>query len=131
MSAGGLIHLIVELSIMGLLLLGFAMARRSHLDLTSQRDGLERNLRSLREDFDSILNAHFRTWDLTPAQRDVALLCLRGLRIKDIATLRNCAEGTVKAHMSAVFRAAGVRTRGEFVGLFMEEFLDHGSKFDG
>ncbi|WP_297781688.1 helix-turn-helix transcriptional regulator [uncultured Roseovarius sp.] len=130
-SPSGMVHLITELTIMGLLLLGVAMARRSHLDLVSQRDGLERNLRSLREDFDGILTTHFQTWDLTPAQRDVALLCLRGLRIKDIASLRKCAEGTVKAHMSAVFRAAGVRTRGEFVGLFMEEFLDHGSTFGG
>jgi len=33
--------------------------------------------------------------------------------------------------MSAVLRAAGVRTRGEFVGLFMAEFLDHRKMFDG
>jgi DNA-binding NarL/FixJ family response regulator len=127
LSLDGIAHLTVELAIMGLLLLGFAMARRSHLDLSAQRDALEQNLRSLRADFDDIIEARFADWGLTAAQRDVALLSLRGLRIKDIAAMRNTTEGTVKAHMSAVFRAAGVRTRGEFVGFFMEEFLDHGA----
>ncbi|PKQ13112.1 MAG: hypothetical protein CVT70_05150 [Alphaproteobacteria bacterium HGW-Alphaproteobacteria-1] len=127
LSLDGIAHLTVELAIMGLLLLGFVMARQSLLELSAQRDALEQNLRSLRDDFDDIIGARFADWGLTAAQRDVALLCLRGLRIKDIAAMRNTAEGTVKAHMSAVFRAAGVRTRGEFVGFFMEEFLDHGA----
>ncbi|MBE0414718.1 helix-turn-helix transcriptional regulator [Yoonia sp.] len=122
-----LIHLLSELLIMLLLLIGFGIARQIQRYLELQSDSMARDLRSLRGDFDSILHRQFESWQLTAAQRDVALLCLRGLRISDIAAIRGSAEGTVKAHFSAIFRAANVRTRSEFVALFMEEFIEHGT----
>ena len=124
LSLEGVLHLGSESMIMGLLILGFAIARSATRTLGRQRDYLDRKLSALHGDFDRILNDRFDHWRLTPAQRDVALLTLRGLRLSDIATARGSAEGTIKAHLSAVFRAAGVRTRAELVGLFMEDFLD-------
>lgn len=120
-------HLLSELAVMGLLVFGFALSRMAMSALRQQRDALSSNLRSLRGEFDVLLQARFARWNLTPAQRDVALLTLRGLRIAEIARLRGSAEGTVKAHLGAVFRAAGVGTRNELQGLFMEEFLDFGA----
>ena len=109
---------------MALLILGFAVARSAMRGLNRQHDLLDRKLRALRGDFDRILNDRFDRWGLTKAQRDVALLTLRGLRLSEIAQHRGSAEGTIKAHLGAVFRAADVRTRAELVGLFMEDFLD-------
>ena len=84
-------------------------------------------LGSLRGGFDALIQDRFAQWRLTPAQRDVALLTLRGLRLSEIAKARHCAEGTVKAHLNAIFRAARVGTLSEFIGLFMEELLDFGA----
>lgn len=131
LSARDLTHLVSELAMMVLLLAGFAIARRLTRLLAAQRDMLKGNLASLRGDFDRILHRRFDDWRLSPAQRDVALLCLRGLRIAEIAAARGSAEGTVKAHLGAVFRAAGVRGRSELMALFMEEFLDHGAAAAG
>ena len=124
LSLDGVMHLGSETAIMGLLIVGFAVARSAMRTLNRQRDFLDRKLRALRGDFDRILNDRFDRWGLTPAQRDVALLTLRGLRLSEIAQHRGSAEGTIKAHLGAVFRAADVRTRAELVGLFMEDFLD-------
>jgi len=124
LSLEGALHLGSESLIMGLLILGFAIARHAMRTLNGQRDRLDHTLRALRGDFDRILNVRFDGWNLTPAQRDVALLALRGLRLSEIARHRGSAEGTVKAHLGAVFRAADVRTRSELMGLFMEDFLD-------
>ena len=124
-------HLFTEVAVMALLVLGFALSRYALSAMQGERDRLRSDLRSLRGEFDAILQARFALWHLSPAQRDVALLTLRGLRISDIARLRGCAEGTVKAHLSAVFRAAGVGTRNELQGLFMEEFLDFGAVTEG
>lgn len=123
-SWDGVLHMGLECAMMGLLFVGFAMARGGLRALNMQRDLLERKLSALRGDFDRILKEHFDRWALTPAQRDVALLTLRGLRLSEIAQHRGNAEGTIKAHLGAVFRAAGVRTRAELVGIFMEDFLD-------
>lgn len=127
LSLNAALHLGSETLVLVLLVAGFALARASMRDLQQNRVALEVQLRSLRGEFDRILHDRFDRWNLTPAQRDVALMTLRGLRLSEIAGLRDCAEGTVKAHLSAVFRAAEVRTRSELVGLFMDEFIDFGS----
>lgn len=127
LGPGEATHLVSEGALMILLLTGFSLARSALRQVQRERDTARRDLRSLRGDFDTILHRQFEIWQLTPAQRDVALLTLRGATIADVAGMRNCAEGTVKAHLSAIFRAAGVRTRSELLGHFMDEFLDHGS----
>lgn len=127
LSVEGAAHLLSESAMLALLVVGFAVARMAVRTLHQERETLDRTLSSLRGDFDRILNDRFDRWQLTPAQRDVALLTLRGLRLSEIAQHRGSAEGTIKAHLSAVFRAAGVRTRAELVGLFMEDFLDFGA----
>ena len=62
-----------------------------------------------------------------PAERDIALLSLRGSRISDIAKMRNTSEGTVKAQLSAVYHKSGINTRSELLAFFMDEFLDYAS----
>jgi len=121
------LHVIVEFLALLLLIWGFVLARRHIRQLRQERDSNGLQLQSLRGEFDLILQDQFARWQLTEAERDIALLTLRGLKIADIAAARNTRQGTVKAHMSAVFRKAGVGTRGELNGLFMESFLDCGA----
>lgn len=121
-------HLLTEFLAVVLLFFGFAIARKTALRLRDERNSEHETLVSLKGQFDRILNRHFDDWCLTPAQRDIALLTIRGLRIAEIAKARGSAEGTIKSHMSAIFRAAGVSTRSELTGMFMDEFLDHGAE---
>jgi DNA-binding NarL/FixJ family response regulator len=48
---------------------------------------------------------------LTPRQRDVLQLLVRGSSNKEIAIALGLSEGTVKVHLAAVFRALGVNSR--------------------
>jgi DNA-binding NarL/FixJ family response regulator len=48
---------------------------------------------------------------LTPRQREVLGLLLKGKSNKEIARTLNLSEGTVKVHMAGLFRALGVNTR--------------------
>lgn len=73
--------------------------------------------------FHDIVSQHFDSWGLTPSERDVAMLTLKGLAIPEIADLRGSAEGTVKAHLSAIYRKAGVKGRGALLALFIEELM--------
>lgn len=56
-----------------------------------------------------------RLADLTPRQADVLRLILRGLPNKSIARELGLAEGTVKVHLAAVFKALGAANRTEAV----------------
>jgi DNA-binding NarL/FixJ family response regulator len=52
---------------------------------------------------------------LTPRQRDVLDELLKGKSSKEIARALDLAEGTVKIHLAAIYRAIGVRTRAEAI----------------
>ncbi|MBX3429808.1 MAG: response regulator transcription factor [Hyphomonadaceae bacterium] len=52
---------------------------------------------------------------LTLRQRDVLQELLKGQASKEIARSLDIAEGTVKIHLAAIYRALGVRTRAEAI----------------
>lgn len=52
---------------------------------------------------------------LTSRQRDVLTELMKGQSSKQIARALEIAEGTVKIHLAAIYRAAGVRTRAEAI----------------
>lgn len=55
--------------------------------------------------------ASFVTVELSPRQRQVLALAVRGTPVKLIARQLAIAEGTVKVHLSMVYRALGARNR--------------------
>lgn len=70
-----------------------------------------------------VMEAHFEDWALTPAEADVAAFTIKGFTIAEIAALRGSAEGTVKTHLNAIYRKAGVSGRGQLVSLLIEDLL--------
>ncbi|MCB1371179.1 MAG: helix-turn-helix transcriptional regulator [Rhodobacteraceae bacterium] len=73
--------------------------------------------------FLDLMEGNFAKWGLTPSERDVALLSIKGLSIAEIAALRATREGTVKAQSAAIYRKAGVNGRAQLLGLFVEDLL--------
>lgn len=84
-------------------------------------------LKHLREDFDDLVHSKFTAWDLTPAERDVALMLLRGLTVEEISQVRNVSKGTVKVQSHRVMQKADVASRVELMSLFLDEFMDVGT----
>lgn len=70
-----------------------------------------------------VMEGYFEDWRLTPAEADVASFTIKGCSIAEIAQLRGSAEGTVKTHLNAIYRKAGVSGRGELINLLIEEIL--------
>ena len=79
----------------------------------------ERLLRGLGEEIDRQL----REWDLTPVERETALLLLKGLGHKEIAALQQKSERTVRQHAIAVYRKSGLHGRAELSAFFLEDLL--------
>ncbi len=70
-----------------------------------------------------VMEGYFEEWRLTPAEADVASFTIKGFSIAEIASLRGSAEGTVKTHLNAIYRKAGVQGRSQLVTLLIEELL--------
>lgn len=86
-------------------------------------DRAEAALREARSAFRDVLEQRFADWDLTPAERDVALFAIKGFSTADIAGLRGVSEGTIKAQTNAIYRKAGVSGRPQLLSLFIDELV--------
>jgi len=110
------------------LFVGFWISRANERALYRQAHQSESRLTALREDFDALIDSHFARWQLTAAERDVALLTLRGLRLREISQVRSVSLGTVKSQTHAVLRKSGAGTRAGFIALIMDELLHESAR---
>jgi DNA-binding CsgD family transcriptional regulator len=63
-------------------------------------------------------------WGLSHAEKEVALLLLKGLSHKEIGQIRNVAEATVRQQGRAIYQKAGLAGRHELAAFFLEDLLD-------
>ncbi len=69
------------------------------------------------------IDAQFERWTLTPAEREVALLLLKGLSHKEIAGVRGVGEATVRQQAQGMYRKAGLSNRNDLAAFFLEDLL--------
>ena len=69
------------------------------------------------------IDAQFTRWGLTDAEREVALLLLKGLSHQEIATVRATSERTVREQARAVYAKAGLSGRATLSAFFLEDVL--------
>jgi len=120
------IHFIFEAVVTAALLLGIlfgAFALRRTVELLRAQD---QALAVARGALSDVIDRQFRAWALTPAERDVAFLALKGLDVAEIAELRGAAQGTVRAQLTRIYAKAGVSGRAQFAAFFVEDLLGQG-----
>ncbi|WP_238321287.1 helix-turn-helix transcriptional regulator [Thioclava atlantica] len=71
-----------------------------------------------------LMESQFRSWGLTTSEADVASFTIKGFSIAETAELRGSSEATVKSHLNAVYRKAGVSGRAQLVSVFVEELFE-------
>ncbi len=76
--------------------------------------------------FAQVLETRFVEWSLTAAERDIAILALKGFSIAEMANLRDTKEGTVKAQCAALYRKADVSGRVQLLSVFLDDLLADG-----
>jgi DNA-binding CsgD family transcriptional regulator len=75
------------------------------------------------QDLNAAIDSQFQRWDLTTAERGVALLILKGLSYKEVADTRGTSERTVRHQALAIYRKAGLAGRAEMAAFFLEDLL--------
>ena len=127
-------HLVLEIGAGVLALVGVAYFVRHAWALRRVADDLKRNLRASEaethrwrgeaqqalEGLGAAIDREFTKWSLTDAERNVALLLLRGMSHKEIAHQRGTGEGTVRQQSLAIYRKAGLSGRSSLAAFFLE-----------
>jgi DNA-binding CsgD family transcriptional regulator len=69
------------------------------------------------------IDSHYSRWNFTEAERDVALLLLKGLSLKEAAAIRASTERTIRAQARAIYAKAGLTGRASLSAFFLEDLL--------
>jgi len=79
--------------------------------------------RDLLTGLSAALDRQFERWALSPAEREVALLLLKGLSHKEVAEVRSITEATARQQARAVYKKAGLSGRNDLAAFFLEDLL--------
>ena len=130
-------HVLLEGVIMALALAGLVIMslqfRTIHLQakqLSVDLEAARREAQRFREEAHDALRGlgeaidhQFTRWSLSPAEREVGLLLLKGLSHKKIAEMRSTLEPTIRQQALALYRKSGLRSRAELSAFFLEDLL--------
>ena len=117
------LHMLPEIGATLGLVSGIVMLTVYLLRLLRHQAHLERSLGVAQGALAELIEEYFATWSLTPSEADVATFTIKGYSIAEIAELRGSAEATVKTHLNAIYRKAGVTGRGQLVSLLVEDLM--------
>ena len=111
----------------------FVLARRQRDDQLQLLRDLEiarlqgrrwrKESRDLLNGLGQAIEAQFVRWSLTEAEREVALLLLKGLSTKEIAAVRGSSERTVREQARAVYVKSNLTGRAALSAFFLEDLL--------
>ncbi len=117
------LHLLPELAaVLGLMLatafVGIVLRR-----ILERQKQLEKGMSVASGALAGLMEGYFESWGLTPTEQAVATFTIKGYSISEIAILRKSAEGTIKTHLNAIYRKAGVTGRAQLVSLMVEDLM--------
>ncbi len=124
LSAFNNLHLTIEAIAAFSLILAVLFEIRYLMALLRHTAHLKRQVSLAAGAFHEIMQEHFRRWNLTPAEQDVAGFTVKGMSITEIAGLRGSAEGTIKSHLSSIYHKAGVTGRGTLLSLLIDDLVE-------
>src|SRR5690349_3751144 len=103
---------------------------RKQITLTKELDAARIQGRQWRDETRALLRGlgeaidrQFVTWKLTDAEREIGLLILKGLSLKEIASVRVTSERTIRAQAQSIYAKAGLSGRAALSAFFLEDLL--------
>jgi len=93
-----------------------------------ERDAWKASAQAALEGLGKAIQSQFDLWRLTPTEREVALMLLKGYGHKEIAALTGRSERTVRQHASVVYVKAGLSGRAELSAFFLQDVMLPGAE---
>ena len=117
------LHMILEAVAAVALSAGVIYLMRELRDLINRMAAMELGIRAARGEMANLIDGFFVQWRLTPSEREIALMILKGIDNESIAEMRGTAQSTVRAQCTGIYAKAQVDSRAQLLSIFMEELL--------
>ena len=72
----------------------------------------------------TIINSEFDKWKLTDSEKEIALLLIKGLSMREIGDLRHVKEKTIRQQATQIYAKAGYSNRHELATHFIEDLIN-------
>ena len=126
----GLIGAILIARRMVLILRRARAVEREAVDLADRLAVTEAEARRWRSEARDLMNGlaaaldqQFDRWALSPAEKETALLLLKGLSHKEIADVRSVGDATARQQARAVYKKGGLSGRHDLAAFFLEDLM--------
>ncbi|MGR3724506.1 helix-turn-helix transcriptional regulator [Abyssibius alkaniclasticus] len=85
---------------------------------------VEERVRAASGDFHNYIQVQFNAWNLTPTEKTVATLVIKGFSNNEIADLRGTSESTIKSQLTSIFKKSNMSTRQQLVSWVVEDLVE-------
>lgn len=100
-----------------------AQTRQVLAERSAERDTWRASAEAALAGLGKAIDERFSGWGLTPVEREIALLLLKGHSHKQIAYTTGRSERTVRQHAVTVYRKSAMSGRAELAAFFLEDIL--------
>lgn len=104
-----------------LLVLGFEVKRV--VELHSSISISQSEILRLKGHLTQVISDEFDHWNLTPTEKEIALLLIKGLSMQEIADIRHVKEKSVRQQSTGIYTKAEVSNRYQLSAYFIEDLL--------
>lgn len=91
--------------------------------LKKERETFEKKISHLSTEFLSNIDEQFNQWAFSRGEKEIALLLIKGLSMKDIANIRGSNENTVRQQASQIYKKSSLNGRMELSAFFLDDLL--------
>lgn len=129
LAAEGLVAVAALAGVIFLLSGSFALKRslaaevRKSTSLQAEAEEWRKQAKSHALGLSQEIDRQLESWKLTPSEKEVTLLLLKGLSLKEIAEARKTGEKTARAQSTAIYEKSGLSGRSELAAFFLEDLL--------
>lgn len=101
------------------------IAELDEINTSLQKDQLhfKKKISHLSDEFLIHIDEQFNTWVFTRSEKEIALLLIKGLSMKEIADIRGSNESTVRQQASQIYKKSQLGGRMELSAFFLDDLL--------
>lgn len=97
--------------------------KKELIESSKQVDRYRNEAKYLAEGIRNKVEAQMMSWNLTKTEREISFLLLKGLSSKEIASVQDISEATVRQHLNHIYKKTGMKNRSIFLSYFLEDLF--------
>ena len=91
--------------------------------LLHEQENFKKRISHLSTEFLLSIDDQFNKWSFSRAEKEIALLLIKGLAMKEIADIRGSTESTVRQQASQIYKKSSLNGRMELSAFFLDDLL--------